>query len=393
MTNSKSWSSFPFIPPPIFTSESTTSNKNGGGNEWKTRPTFGIGHEVPVPLVDCGFKFDDTCYDITDNWHTDFEKININVGETHTFELKTYAPKEIKLIELSLGVPEVGKAYMAELKIPVTIDYKGNYVDLEVIGDVDSIEHLEITFNDSLCQPTDDKPKCFTIQYTMRFLEPFENKVISMQAIDHKNRSQTTYLNTGFEILGDSLNPMDIQSIMGTEKYEGLIPVTQKEKFSNIWIAEDGREFERNSFGSFTQINQTFEKSLTTPYKSVMTRLHSNFPDMIIYEQERAVFIFDSSKLISELGESWTFDDAPKTDAEKQAELENRLAEEIDRLLPFTKDYTKNQHLYQKDSYNYWNYFGDMSIAEINQLDLDKKLQLQDEMLQQRLVDKEQYSN
>ena len=121
-----------------------------------------------------------------------------------------------------------------------------------------------------------------------------------------------------------------------------------------------------------------------------MTRINSNFPAMIIHEQDKAVLIFDSSKIVSELGESWSYD-APKTDAEKQAELDLRISNEIDRVTPFTKDYTKNQHLYQKDSYNHWNYFGDMSIAEINKLDLEKKLRLQDEMLQQRLDDKEKY--
>jgi len=34
-----------------------------------------------------------------------------------------------------------------------------------------------------------------------------------------------------------------------------------------------------------------------------------------------------------------------------------------------------------------------MSIAEINQMDLEKQQRLQDEMLKQRLADKKQYSN
>jgi len=58
-----------------------------------------------------------------------------------------------------------------------------------------------------------------------------------------------------------------------------------------------------------------------------------------------------------------------------------------------TKDYTKNQHLYQKDSYNHWNYFGDMSLAEINQLDFEKKLKAQQEVYLQKINAKQQYSN
>jgi hypothetical protein len=76
-------------------------------------------------------------------------------------------------------------------------------------------------------------------------------------------------------------------------------------KYSPYWSTEDGRMFEMNSFGSFKQINQSFERFQDTG--SASTRLHSGFGGIISYEQDRATDLFDSSKLISELPESFAY--------------------------------------------------------------------------------------
>jgi len=265
------------------------NKKNGGGNESKTRPTFGIGHEVPSQLVNCGFKYDEKCYDIINNWHTDFNSTEIKTGETHTFTQKAYFPKIMKLMGFNLGIAEIGKGYDSELQIDVSFDYQGNITHIELNQDSDIIdsESLQIHNFKVACDETDTQKKCDAVSYTMRFLEPLQYDIMAMQGIDQKNREQWTYLNEGFPVTGKSLNPMKTDNIMGTEKYEGLIKVTQKEKYGDIWIAEDGREFERNSFGSFTQINQTFERK-TTPEQSVMNRIHSEYYILVDAEKLKA---------------------------------------------------------------------------------------------------------
>ena len=63
------------------------------------------------------------------------------------------------------------------------------------------------------------------------------------------------------------------------------------------------RTFEINSFGSFKEINITFERFQDTG--TAYTRMHSGFGGIIVYEQDRATEIFDSTKLISELPDSF----------------------------------------------------------------------------------------
>jgi hypothetical protein len=94
--------------------------------------------------------------------------------------------------------------------------------------------------------------------------------------------------------------------IPSPKKGEGLVKVVQNQKYSDYWSTEDGRIFEMNSFGSFKQINQSFERFQDSG--NVFTRQHSDFGKIIAYEQNRALKVFDSSKLISYLPDSFSHD-------------------------------------------------------------------------------------
>ena len=155
------------------------------------------------------------------------------------------------------------------------------------------------------CIETDLEEKCDTTLMSAIFLEPLKDKVMAIKAIDFKYRDQTTYLNDGFNITGESLNPMYTSLIPSKIKHEGLILITQTEKYSKYWVSEDGRMFERNDFGSFKQINQTFERFQDTG--TAYTRLHSGFGGIIAYEQKRAIQLFNSTEYISELPESFAY--------------------------------------------------------------------------------------
>jgi len=86
---------------------------------------------------------------------------------------------------------------------------------------------------------------------------------------------------------------------------QGLLKVTQVEKYSPYWVADNHRMFEMNSFGSFKEINQSFERFQDTG--TAYTRMHSGFGGIIAYEQDRALDVFDSSIYISELPESFAY--------------------------------------------------------------------------------------
>ena len=105
--------------------------------------------------------------------------------------------------------------------------------------------------------------------------------------------------------LGKSHFSMLSNMIPSTIRNEGLIQVTQVAKYSPYWTTEDGRMFEMNSFGSFKLINQKFERFQDTG--DARNRMHSGYGGVIAYEQNRALDLFDSSKFISELPESFAY--------------------------------------------------------------------------------------
>ncbi|MDH3385428.1 MAG: hypothetical protein OEL77_05395 [Nitrosopumilus sp.] len=318
---------------------------SGGDNEWDTRPTFGVNHEdYQSMIVDNGFAFNGNTFSVTDNHHTPFEQQIIEIGAVNTFAATVYADKDLKVQEFLFGVPEVGMGHLAEMRVEVWYDNVGDIADIKVIQDTEVIDRstLSVTHKTSKCLSSDTEENCNTTTMSAVFLEPLADSVMAIKAIDFALRDQTTYLNDGFDISGDSLNPMKTMMIPSTIKGEGLIQVTQNEKYSDYWSAQDGRIFEMNSFGSFKQINLAFERFSDSG--NALTRLHSNFGKIVEYEANRAVGVFDASKLVSELPASFSHDII----------ISDRLSEEV------IAEMIIQQHIAQKvlesmDQQSRWN--------------------------------------
>jgi hypothetical protein len=260
------------------TDSSTTTNGGGGSdNQHKTRPTFGIDPTTFRQLIEGGFSFNGKSHDITDNFWTPFAEQKVKIGTLNSFTTKVFADKQLQVQEFLFGIPEVGEGHKAELGVEVIYDYSGEVKAINVVQktDIIDVDSIKVENNMSKCRSDDDTDRCVTTHLSMKFLEPLQDKVMALKAIDFKGRSQITYLNDGFDISGDSLNPMIVEMIASPEKYEGLIEVTQTAKYSDIWITDDGREFERNDYGSFTQINQSFENNSNL----MDTRFSSDFAD------------------------------------------------------------------------------------------------------------------
>jgi hypothetical protein len=244
---------------------------------------------------------------LTDNHHTDFAEEEVEIGTMNTFSATVYADKKLKIQEFLFGIPNVGEAHLAELGIEVWYDNDGNIEDVKVIqkSDVIDADTVSVSHEKTKCLATSQEAKCDTTTVSMTFLEPLLDKVMAIKAIDWKLRDQRTFLNEGFDISGESLNPMLSNMIPSTVRDEGLLKVTQVAKYSPYWESDDGRTFERNSFGSFKQINQSFERFQDTG--TAYTRMHSGFGGIIAYEQKRASGVFDSNQLISDLPESFAY--------------------------------------------------------------------------------------
>ena len=291
---------------PICAPEPDVRKKNAGDNQWDTRPTFGISHEDRKnQVVENGFRFNNNQFTLTDNHWTPFEEQSIEIGTVNSFSATVYADKQLKIQEFLFGIPNVGEAEKAELGVEVWYDFNGEIQDVKVVqkSNVIDADTITISHEKVKCLSNDSEEKCDNTTVSMKFLEPLKDKVMAIKAIDFKNRDQRTFLNEGFDISGKSLNPMQSKMIPSNTRDTGLVQVTQLEKYSPYWVADDGRMFEMNSFGSFKQINQKFERFQDDG--DARTRAHSGFGGIIEYEKNRASQVFDASMFISELPDSF----------------------------------------------------------------------------------------
>ncbi|MFB5603409.1 MAG: hypothetical protein ACE5RK_03275, partial [Candidatus Nitrosomaritimum aestuariumsis] len=311
-----------------------------GDNQWDKRPTFGINHETrETILVENGFFFNGESFTIIDNHHTPFEQKSINIGTENTFVATVYADKRLMVQEFLFGVPQVGMGHLAEMRIEVWYNFDGEIEDVKIVQETNVIDPTTLSVNHQKvkCIDTDLEEKCDRTFISAIFLEPLRDQTMAIKAIDFKSRDQTTYLNDGFEIQGDSLNPMATKMIPSNMKNSGLLKITQTEKYSDYWVSEDGRLFEMNSFGSFKEINKSFERFQDKG--EPRSRLHSGFGGVMMYEQDKASKSFDSSKIISSLPDSfgYHYDQTERIDAKM---LEQMIIEEQK-----AKEYLKMKYL------------------------------------------------
>ena len=311
-----------------------SSSSGSGGDGHLTRPTFGPSHETHEIIVDAGFKFNDQSFTIDENHHTLFAQQDVNIGEVNSFEATLYADKGLKVQEFLFGIPNVGDGHLAELGIEIWYDSNGQIQDVKIVQNSNVIDpnSLMVSHEKSKCTPSALEARCDTTKVSMTFLEHLKDNVMAIKAIDQKNRFQITYLNDGIDIKGESLNQMNTMMIPSNMKNQGIIQVTQLAKYSPYWQSEDGRMFEMNSFGSFKEINQTFERFQDTG--DAKTRLHSEFGGIINYETKRATNVFDASQFVAELPDSFAYiypDTGERISDELRQEM--LLQEEIAQLL------------------------------------------------------------
>lgn len=289
--------------------ESGIKKSNSSSNQgYLAKPTFGISQDDEESMVDSGFKINNQTFAITDNFHTPFAKQPINIGEFNEFEATVYAEKNLKVQEFLFGIPEVGRANLAEVGVEVWYGLNGEISEVKVIQKTNVIDEDTIiaTHEKIKCQESDAEEKCDNTKVSMMFLESLKDNVMAIKAIDYKNRYQITFLNEGVDIIGESLNPLQTEMIPSSVKGEGLIQITQTAKYSPYWVAADGRMFEKNDFNSFQEINIQFERFQDKG--NAFTRLHSSFGGIIAYEENRATKVFDSSSFISELPDSYAYE-------------------------------------------------------------------------------------
>jgi hypothetical protein len=313
--------------------ESNNSN-NSDLDGYLSRPTFGLSHENNQKIVDYGFKLNEKKFSLNDNFHTPFSKQSINVGERNTFEATVFSEKGLRVQEFLFGIPEVGEAHNAELGVEVWLNYEGNIEEIKAIQETDVIDADQIfaTHEKVKCRSNSSEKNCDSIRISLMFLEPLKYKTMAIKAIDFKNRYQITYLNEGIDVSGKSLNPMQTKTIPSPTRDERPIEITQIKKYGILWTSEDGRVFERNSFGSFRQLIDSFERFQDSG--EPRHRHHSEFGKLLEYEEYRSFNLFNATNLESKLPDAFAYSFPEKNqriDEEVKAKMleQERMAKKI----------------------------------------------------------------
>ena len=300
-------------------SDGIKKKKSGGSDDWHKKPTFGISHLTYKQIVDNGFTFNGYSLTVTDNWHTDFHLTSSLIGETNTVKIKTYSADPLKWINLYLGVPRLGDVSDAESEIYLVVSR--NYTN-PVDYDLDEINHYQkeglvnenntsASISKVKCQASDNDEKCyeFTINFTV--MAPLHEEVIAISAMDEKRRQHVTYINEGVEFTGASLLDAHTAKLMQKKTNQGhaeIIELIQQDRRYNVWEDQHGYLWTLNEYGTWTQITAADFERHQDGTGNVMTRQNSNFASLIEQERQKALLVFDSSDLISELDDYFAYD-------------------------------------------------------------------------------------
>jgi len=320
------------IPDAVFVIDNNNNNliSTGGGGDYrhKTSPTSGLDWNTFEQIVKEGFTVNGKSIDITDNWHTDFEKQKILIGKINLFSIKTYAQNNGLLFqEIAFGIPEIGKYQNAETVITVWYNHDKSIKDVTIKQDRGIIDSSSLQILTSQIPCGYVNSTCYQTDIYAIFNEPLQYDIFAIYAVDMSRRSMNpTYLNEGFDISGYSLNPLETEQIPGPDKYEGLITVTQIHPLSNLWGAEDGRIFEMwGESNSFKLVYQPTENEYYDT-GSIKDRNHSafdNWKQLQIYKSQK---YFDSEKIQRDLPNSFRYE-YPDTDSRTKFLIEHELLE------------------------------------------------------------------
>ena len=216
------------------TSQRVEMNKfKGSGNDYA--PTLGSDRYGNY-YVDNGFTFNDFVTDV-ENFKTHMPLQTLNVGELNTAVLKIYDNRgagKIEHVELVFGLDSKEHASQGTNRIIWTQNFKGEQSTIEkdpnnLLMDVSATgvangKIMEITFN-------------------FAFREAMDKSKIGVVVWDSDKHSRTIYFNEGIEVVGVSLNPPEVITIINEKGYPVKITMTGED----TGIDEDGNIWTHNS--------------------------------------------------------------------------------------------------------------------------------------------------
>ena len=322
--------------------------KSSSSNDWHKKPTFGQSHLTYKQIVDNGFSFNGHDLTITDNWHTDFLLTSSIIGESNTVTIKTYSADPLKWVDLHLGVPRQGGFSEAESHINLVVSR--NYTN-PVDYTIDEINHYQkenlidesdttASVNKVKCQSTDNDEKCYEFTILFAVNAPLMDNVVAISAMDEKRRQHVTYINEGVEFTGTSLldpHTAQLMEKLGNQYDATIIELTQQDRRYNIWEDQHGYLWSQNEYGTWMQTTHPDFERFQDNISNVMTRQNSNFASLIEHERQKALLVFDSSDIASQVGDYFAYDYSDiDRDTSKLEKYYLELRMEEDKAMQYT---------------------------------------------------------
>ena len=257
----------------------------GGGCADCAPPTLGI-DENGRRMVTDGFMYNGRPVDV-ERFYTPYPLITTEIGRENVASFKIYenqGPQNIAHFSFAFGMRagDIISESRAVIELDISHD---NIRTVSVTDEHNVFDNVTVSVTDSIsCGASGTE--CLGVDVHHTFVDHLEFDIVGTNVWDRSRNAWQNYYNHGIDVTGESLNPPETREIPGTEKGEGLILVTRTEKYGHIWVADDGRTFERNDYGSFRQINIEFERFQDSGEPK--TRQHSGFPERVQLETDRA---------------------------------------------------------------------------------------------------------
>jgi len=317
-----------------------TPKKGGGCSGDCTKPTF-FKNKMGVEIVKNGFEFNGNATDVI-NRHVPWDLIILNTNQTYNMKLKVYEINNLKWIGVYFGLPEIGSPLnYAESDVIFHLNYTKNIEEIVTVDKFTLIDIISSNVTMTDCGYT--KSQCYLLDFDFVFRDELKNNIVGIQAVDRRGNSASHYINDGIQAVGESMNVPLISQVTASKggafypQKAGIVELTLISYKDDLWQDEYGYLWTADSYKSFRIVD-----IIPVPIKepdvmwAAMTRMNSHFSDMIQYEKDRAVLIFDGSKLIKEIGESFTYE-LPQSEEEYNKELAIKLEIEAEKACKLIK--------------------------------------------------------
>jgi len=153
---------------------------------------------------------------------------------------------------------------------------------------------------------TGDTENCVEVILHYTYREAPIYNVMLVQPMDKSRHTESTYVNDGIAVQGDSLNPPKTE--LASVGQSGIIQtMTQTDRKNNLWVDEYGYLWTQNQYDTWLQITRPESQRHQDEICNVMTRNNSNFVGLVEYEKEKATKLFDGTMLQKEIPDSFAY--------------------------------------------------------------------------------------